>query len=111
MNSAALDKITSTALNILRMSDNKKKGVYLSYECIKGLVLACILAYQFINNGLVREVPSTMKAIEELSAETRSLRDETKSLREDIKDINSVLRRAKLTSNTTGDQISTATYN
>lgn len=104
MNSSALDKITSTALNILRMSDKKKKGIYLSYEGIKGLVLASILAYQFINNGLVKEVPSTMRHIEELSTETRLLR-------EDINMIKDVLKRAKLTSHSAVDQISTSACN
>jgi len=106
-----IDRIVTQVFNLLNMSDNKKKGIYLSYEGIKGLVLASILAYQFIINSSVREVPSTMKAIEELSAETKALREETKSQRDDIKSINEVLRRAKLTSNTTGKQISTAVYN
>jgi len=99
-----IDRIVTSVFNLFNMSDNKKKGIYLSYEGIKGLALASILAYQFIINSSVREVPSTMKALEEHSAELRSLR-------EDIKSINEVLRRAKLTSNTTGKQISTAVYN
>lgn len=100
----SIDTIVSVVVSIFGMSDNKKKGIYLSYEGIKGLVLASILAYQFINNGLVKEVPSTMRHIEELSTETRLLR-------EDINMIKDVLKRAKLTSHSAVDQISTSACN